>query len=314
MTSDQPPQSSSESLLYTDFSARRGGTTLDQPLTLMQRHSIHSIVDRHGGGVIESLSRRLVSTFARADDALECARDIRTTIIRLREAAQEPSELTSRTLMAPAPSGTHDRDRWAEIALKISVHLNGVPQDSIVALQTFLSQLSKTPYPAPRPLVGRNGVKTALYTLTSSSDLSEQEDMTRAASPQSGAGVGMFSELVLKVGDNVRVIHQTECPVSIGRSKTCGVVLAGEDVSRVHGRIDFVNEKYFYVDESRNGTYVLTAEGSEVRLLQERILLVGDGVISPGRPVMKQTGQVVRFRCHAVRLDIDNDAQTNPRR
>ena len=92
------------------------------------------------------------------------------------------------------------------------------------------------------------------------------------------------------------------------------MVLAGEDVSRVHGRIEFVNEKYFYVDESRNGTYVLTAEGSEVRLMQERILLVGDGVISPGRPVMKQTGQVVRFRCNAVRLDIDNDAQTNPRR
>jgi pSer/pThr/pTyr-binding forkhead associated (FHA) protein len=119
--------------------------------------------------------------------------------------------------------------------------------------------------------------------------------------------------LVLKVGERTRVVLPPECPITVGRSKTCGVVLHGDEVSRSHGRIEFANDKYFYVDESRNGTYVLTQDGTEVNVLKERILLVGDGVISPGVPVLKQTGEVLRFRCTPVHLSFGDDAATKPR-
>ena len=92
-----------------------------------------------------------------------------------------------------------------------------------------------------------------------------------------------------------------------------GLVVQGEAVSRLHGRIEFEKEKFYYVDESRNGTYVLTHDGTEVKVLAERVLLVGDGVISPGMPVMKQTGQVIRFNCSPIRLDLGGGDITKPR-
>ena len=88
-----------------------------------------------------------------------------------------------------------------------------------------------------------------------------------------------------------------DCPLTVGRDKTCGLHLDGDVASRVHGRIEFVHDKFYFVDDSRNGTYLLNPQGEEVFLHRERLPLLGRGVISPGAPVVKQTGEVLRYRC-----------------
>ncbi len=90
-----------------------------------------------------------------------------------------------------------------------------------------------------------------------------------------------------------------DCPLTLGRDKTCGVHLDGDVASRVHGRIEFLHDKFYYVDDSRNGTYLLTPQGEEIFLHHERLPLLGRGVISPGAPIVKQTGEVVRYSCRS---------------
>ena len=300
-------------LLYTEFGEKKRAEIVEQPLALMERHELHNLVTRHRGTVIESISRRLVADFNRPEAALACARDLRNAIQRLRELAVTRAGLHIRSLLLPAPQGVRDPAIWAETALKLSIHLSATPTNGICALESLLPLFTTPPNPAPRRLPLATGSRLALHLLAYEDGNDTQEGMTRAASPMAGAGIGMFSDLVLKIGEQSRVLHPPDCPISVGRSKTCGLVVQGEEISRVHGRIEFANEKYFYVDDSRNGTYVLTHDGTEVHLVRERVLLVGDGVISPGAPVMKQTGQVIRFRCSAVRLSLGDDAATKPR-
>ena len=298
-----------DSLIYIEFGERRQNTIIEQPLSLLERQEFHNIAARYHGSVIESISRRMVIAFRRADQTLACARDLRSNVQMIRVRGGDRMGLYCRMLLLPAPPGARDQSLWAEMALKLSLHLNNTPINAITAIEPFLKLLPYPPLPTPRVLPAINGGRISLFLLAyedsgggGSSDT--QEGMTRGASPLLGAGVGLFADLKLRIGDQLRIVHPPECPITVGRSKTCGLMVQGDAVSRMHGRIEFENEKFYYVDESRNGTYVLTHDGTEVKTLNERILLVGDGVISPGMPVMKQTGQVVRYNCNPVRLDL----------
>ena len=302
-----------DTMMYVDIRERsRSGTGL-QAITLEERHQLHGIVTRYKGTVVESASKKMVVTFLRATSALDCARAIRLAMQQLRP-VWGGTGFYSRILLAPMQAGLNDADpeRVAELTFNLSIHLNGTTPDCIVAMDSFLRLLDKPPQPAPKPLVSPKGVSSKLYMLGSDGDGGQDEAATRAAGSLSSAGIGLFAELVLKIGDKSRIVNPPECPLTVGRSKTCAIMLEGDDVSRIHGRIEFENEKYYYVDESRNGSYVLTNDGSEVRLQKERLLLVGDGVISPGVPMLKQKGQVMRYRCAPVRLNLGDDDATDP--
>lgn len=99
-------------------------------------------------------------------------------------------------------------------------------------------------------------------------------------------------------GTQLRLTAQ-DCPFTLGRDKSCGLHLDGDVASRVHGHIEFVHDKFYFVDESRNGTYLLTPQGEEIFLHRERLPLLGRGVISPGAPIVKQSGEVVRYTCRS---------------
>lgn len=90
-----------------------------------------------------------------------------------------------------------------------------------------------------------------------------------------------------------------DCPFTLGRDRSCSLHLDGDVASRVHARIEFAHDKFYLVDDSRNGTYLLTPQGEEVFLHRERLPLLGRGLISPGAPVVKQTGEVLRYACRS---------------
>jgi len=93
-------------------------------------------------------------------------------------------------------------------------------------------------------------------------------------------------------------IRADDCPFSVGRDAACALNIGGPNVSRLHGAIQHEDGKFYFRDDSRNGTY-LTAGGEEVYLQAERFPLVSKGVISPGATLVQQTGDVIRYQCLA---------------
>lgn len=92
------------------------------------------------------------------------------------------------------------------------------------------------------------------------------------------------------------LVRAEDCPFSIGRDIACALNIGGPNVSRLHGAIQHEGGKFYFRDDSRNGTY-LTTGGEEVFLSTERFPLVAQGVISPGATLVQQTGDVIRYHC-----------------
>lgn len=299
-------------LLYVDFSDRRVGQVVEQPLSYLERHDVGGVVQRNGGSVLESVSRKLTASFKRPQEALACAHDVRAAVLRYRGSSPDRRDLGCRVLLTYGAVVDTSPSAIEKLAYDLSWHIASAPQDSIVATQDFVDRLPAIPNPRPRPL-GQPAPGRAALLLLAAADarLMEDEGETRTGSALAAATVGHFTELTLRVGRTQRTLHAADCPISLGRSKTAGLMVQGDSVSRVHGRVEFKNDKFHYVDQSRNGSFVLLQDGREIRLTGEGVVLAGDGVISLGLPINDQTGEVIRYHCVPLKLSLD--AETNPR-
>lgn len=112
--------------------------------------------------------------------------------------------------------------------------------------------------------------------------------------------------------DSVRLVYKSEtlhigparCPFTLGRDSGSGLTLAGADASRAHARIEFENGRFYLVDCSRNGTWLLTAAGDEVILRNERFPLVGRGVFAAGAPITQAGVDVLRYMSAPRKLEM----------
>ena len=80
-----------------------------------------------------------------------------------------------------------------------------------------------------------------------------------------------------------------------GRSKQCDLVVNTDHASRCHARIEYRRGKFILIDQSTNGTFVTLANGKEVYLKREEMILWGDGIISIGSNKDKQHREQLYF-------------------
>lgn len=96
---------------------------------------------------------------------------------------------------------------------------------------------------------------------------------------------GMGLPLFLHIGGQTVELGPERPSLSIGRLRTCGIVLASERCSRVHAKIVRRGADYVLIDESTNGTFVTPEGGSEHRVLKHELMLSGRGRICFGQPL-----------------------------
>ena len=297
-------------VLLCDFADSRLGEISAQPLLYNERQSISLLVDRHGGQTMEASVRNYSALFPQAANALTAARQILKDVIHWRNADPNRRGLSCRLILGYGHV-TVDKGRMrSDWTHKLSGLVSHLPEYSIAALPELVEHL-KLETPPKAFKVGSDN--QMLYTLTSLEDHATDQAQTRHAPSLQIADTGVFTEITLTVSGRLRVAKASECPLNVGRELNCGVVLSGDMVSRVHGIISYEKGKFFYADDSRNGSYVLTAGGEEVFLRGERLPLIGQGAISPGAPLATQRGQVLRYACSSSKLSMADEHKGDTR-
>lgn len=81
----------------------------------------------------------------------------------------------------------------------------------------------------------------------------------------------------------------------IGRSDACDLVIAEPRISRFHARIEYREGRFLLVDESRNGTWVRFADGTQQRVGNTPVTLEGRGLIALAAPPGPDNPNVVEF-------------------
>jgi hypothetical protein len=82
----------------------------------------------------------------------------------------------------------------------------------------------------------------------------------------------------------------------LGRSQDCDLMVSVPVASRHHARVIYRKGKFVLIDQSTNGTYVRLQGNDEICLLNgEELPLVGEGLISLGRPAAEDDTHLVSF-------------------
>ncbi|MGE3773077.1 MAG: FHA domain-containing protein [Gammaproteobacteria bacterium] len=109
---------------------------------------------------------------------------------------------------------------------------------------------------------------------------------------------GLFRKrpvLQLAYRDREQEIAQLETDFLIGRSDGCDLIVRERRVSRFHARIELREDQFVLIDESRNGTWVRQADGSEQRVSGAAVSLSGSGLIGLGAPPDGDNPNILRY-------------------
>ncbi len=252
-----------------------------------------------GAVLLENRPQRLMLFHPQHQTLLNVARDVLAVCARIRNADAQRQALSARLLLGYGSvqlQGDRALGDWTHRMNGLMTH---VPAHSIAALAEYVetcpADVLKEPAKSLRP---------GLF-LLHTTDTSVVE--TQLNSRLSAVDQGVFTSLSLRLRGETRTIQAVDCPVLLGRDQSCTIQLSSPTASRVHGRIDYLQGRFYYVDDSRNGSYVLTSEGEELRVSHDRLVLVGSGAISPGAPISEQKGEVLRFAAHSQRLGMQGD-------
>ena len=104
------------------------------------------------------------------------------------------------------------------------------------------------------------------------------------------------SALLLTHGSAKIRIDETKRRATLGRDRTCDLVVAASFASRVHAVIEVRRGRYVLTDQSTNGTFVSDGRGEPLFLKRESTDLGAEGTISLGALPALDIDGLVQFR------------------
>jgi hypothetical protein len=133
-------------------------------------------------------------------------------------------------------------------------------------------------------------------TLTSTALLAQEFMTNKVEMPVSGNPV-VFAQVRLRVqyGDKNLVLDEKMPFITVGREYHNDIVLDDSRISRLHARIERKSGRYYLVDMSTNGTFVMHNNNPEVFLLKDSMPLHDTGVVCFGVSTRDQAVEKLIF-------------------
>ncbi len=118
---------------------------------------------------------------------------------------------------------------------------------------------------------------------------------THIQAPQVQVPQESNSSLQLSYASRQFCVNKERKNLSLGRSEVCDLVINSSLASRQHAAIEMRFGKFFVVDQSANGTYIRTSDGSVKHISRQEMLLQGHGQISLGIAFSENPVELIQF-------------------
>lgn len=261
--------------------------------------AITEVVNRYGGTVIKTIGDEVMCTFKNAEDAATAACDMHETleddITEQTEAG--PISLAIRVGLHYGPALLEGGDVFGD-AVNTAARMTSLAKgNQIITTQGTVEKLSPILRASTR-FIDRAPVKGKRETMDIYEIIWQQEDVTRMATGVI-AEDAQSSRLRLSYHDHEIEIGDDHRSAVLGRSKSADITVDESLASRQHVRIEYRRGKFFIIDQSTNGTYVLSGQNEESFLRREEMPLSGNGMISLGRSFSEDPKEVVHFKLDA---------------
>ena len=252
------------------------------------------IVEQHRGTLIKTIGDEIMVRFDDPNDAVRAACEIQEENESGREYAGH--RISLRAGLHHGPAILDDGDVFGD-AVNVAARMAGIAKatqiittgDTIAILEPDLVEMARE--------VDRTMVKGKSVELRICEILWEADDVTTMSMPTTARPVDMSLLTLNYAGHEIQVGVAERPVVTLGRGSQADLVVQAPLASRVHCRFESRRGKFVVVDQSTNGTFVRTADGENVYLRREELLIWGSGMISLGEDVADQNAHLVHFTC-----------------
>ncbi len=296
------PKTANLAIVFADISGSTRlydtlGDAIARPLVAQCLEVMGEVVTKNQGTIIKTIGDEIMCTFPSAESAVEAA-------ISMQDAVTEdlpvknpntPTDMTIRIGLHYGQAIQEGGDVFGD-AVNVAARMAGLSKGGQIITTQVTTEVLSPMLQASTRHVDRISVKGKAEQINIFEVIWQEEDVTRMATGLLSTQT-VQAKLRLKYRDKEMVMTQQHSrPFVLGRGKTADMIIKDGMSSREHAKIELRRGKFVLVDQSTNGTYVLTAEGPAY-LRRDNIVLTGDGQICLGRDFKEHPTEVVFFYC-----------------
>ena len=250
--------------------------------------------NRNRGTVIKTIGDEILAIFPTVDDAVNAGSEMHQDIRARPELSIQGQHVAIRIGCHFGPVVLEHKDIFGT-----SVHTANRMTSQAKAGQIILSADTVRRCSPEWRATSRRVDITSLRGLNDEIELYEvlwqQEDATSML-PSIAMG-GMHGARLVRVRHLTReiVLDDARNEITMGRADENSVVQRGPLISRIHAKIELARGRFLLVDQSTNGTFVLSNEGKEAFVRRDSVPLVGEGFIGLGKKPDPNAADVIRY-------------------
>jgi class 3 adenylate cyclase len=294
MTDSQQAPPQDRCVLFADVA---GSTRLYEKLGDTEaKHTIERCLKRvsmavesFGGRVIKTIGDAVMAVFTDTESCLQAACQMQQRVAELPRVGAMP--LAIRVGFHSGPVLEENGDVFGD-AVNLAARLVELARvDQIITSGTSVDRLSALTRQATRELNPVTVKGKAEPVRVCEVIWKDEGDLTlMAATPVSVAPVRV--ELRLRHANADVTLAPDWEVLTLGRDKTCDVVIADQLASRQHVKFERRGEKIVLIDQSTNGTWIAMAGEAERVLRREQVVVLRAGRLSFGHPWRKDEESV----------------------
>ena len=254
--------------------------------------------EQHHGTVIKTMGDEVMATFASADDALNAAAQIQRQITTHPALQVEGQAVAVRIGCHFGPVVVESRDVFGATVHTANRMTSQAKAGQIMTTAATIERLSPEWRSSVRQidvaLLKGQGAEVSLYEA-----IWQTEDVTSMLPSISmgGSADRRAQRLRLSADGSEVIIDEARQQITIGRADENDLVIRGNLISRIHARIEISRGKFLLIDQSTNGTFVLSADGEESFVRRDSMQLKGEGMIGLGKAPEGESPQTIRYVC-----------------
>lgn len=273
--------------LYETLGDVKARTTIARCVAVMS-----ATTTRHGGTVIKTIGDEVMSTFTTADDAAQAAAEMQETITDATIA--EGKSLAIRVGFHYGPALLEGGDVFGD-AVNVAARMAGQAKaGQILITSATLNALSDV-WQASTRQIDLAAVKGKREEIAMHEVLWQHDNVTRMAETSFQVTAFSSASLTLEHQGRTATCSATHTSVVLGRQESNDLVVANNLISRLHCKIDYRKGSFILTDQSINGTYVHTDDGTERFVRRDAHTLAGSGHLGLGQSLPADSPDAVRF-------------------
>lgn len=277
--------------LYEILGDARALATINGCLDILQ-----NLTREHRGRVVKTIGDEIMAIFPDADTAVQTACEMQLAVTNMPPVDKIHVAIRIGFHCGPVIESKEDGDVFGDTVNTAARMANIAKGGQIITSAMSVNKLPRVMRASARSL-------DALTVKGKAEDIEvfeiiwqESSEMTMMSGRTQSLPAVQAALRLVHGGDEY--ILDTERPfVVVGRDTQADIVIQDRMASRAHAKIERRRDKFVFIDQSTNGSYITINGENEIQLRREELLLRGSGRISFGHSYSKNPDEILEFYC-----------------